>query len=104
MAADETGITAIYKKIKATDRLPSPIGVALELLRLVDAEETTAATIAPVVESVFEPPVDKVPGRGGVRRFTFRAKGKGTASLTLRLRRAWQPNPREECRFSIEVA
>lgn len=43
--------TAIYEKIKATDRLPSPTGVALELLRLADAEDTTAATITPVVES-----------------------------------------------------
>lgn len=43
--------TSVYEKIKATDRLPTPNGVALELLRLADAENTTAATITPVVES-----------------------------------------------------
>jgi hypothetical protein len=40
-----------YEKIKATDRLPSPTGVALEILRLADDEDTTAVSIAPVVES-----------------------------------------------------
>ncbi|MGD2109028.1 MAG: HDOD domain-containing protein [Phycisphaerae bacterium] len=40
-----------YARIKATDRLPSPTGVVLEIIRLVDDEETTAGILAPVVES-----------------------------------------------------
>lgn len=41
----------VYDRIKATDRLPSPSGVVLEIIRLADAEETTAELLAPVVES-----------------------------------------------------
>lgn len=41
----------IYDELKATNRLPSPTGVALEILRLADADTTTAAQMARVVES-----------------------------------------------------
>ena len=41
----------VYDRFKATDRLPSPSGVVLEIIRLADAEETTAELLAPVVES-----------------------------------------------------
>lgn len=42
---------AIYEKLKATKKLPSPAGVALEILRLVDAENTPIGAIASVIES-----------------------------------------------------
>jgi len=42
---------SIYDELKATKRLPSPTGVALEILRLADAETTTPAQMAKVVES-----------------------------------------------------
>ena len=41
----------IFAKIKATGRLPSPTGVVLKLLQMADAADTTAASIAPFVES-----------------------------------------------------
>lgn len=42
---------SIFDELKATNRLPSPTGVALEILRLADAETTTPAQMARVVES-----------------------------------------------------
>ncbi len=40
-----------YDHIKATDRLPSPNGVALELIRLTQSSESTIQEIAAVVEA-----------------------------------------------------
>ena len=42
---------AVYEKMKKTCQLPSPTGVALEILRLADNEETTIDAITSAVES-----------------------------------------------------
>jgi inhibitor of cysteine peptidase len=50
---------------------------------------------ASVLESAgdeFRPPETRALGAAGVRRWTFRVVGPGTASLRLVLRRAWDPS------------
>lgn len=42
--------TEAYQRIKATQKLPSPTGVVLEILRLTEDKETTVETLAAVVE------------------------------------------------------
>lgn len=41
----------VYELIKATDRLPSPKGIALEILRLTEDDETTVECLTAVIES-----------------------------------------------------
>jgi two-component system cell cycle response regulator len=48
---DATASTTIYEAVKASHELPSPTGVALEILRLTHDEESTIDEITAVVES-----------------------------------------------------
>ena len=41
----------VYEKLKATNRLPSPTGVALEILRMAERNDTSASDISRVVET-----------------------------------------------------
>ena len=56
---------AIYEKIKNAGKLPSPSGVALELLRLVEDEKATIDKITATVSSdpAFSMFVDELPDR-----------------------------------------
>ncbi|MCG8403820.1 MAG: HDOD domain-containing protein [Phycisphaerales bacterium] len=44
-------IKTTYESLKSTDNLPSPKGVALEIIRLANSEETTLDSIAAVIET-----------------------------------------------------
>lgn len=46
-----TASTTVYQSVKASKRLPTPTGIALEILRLTHDEESTIDDIASVVES-----------------------------------------------------
>ena len=43
--------TDAYELIKATEKLPSPKGVALEILRLTEDDSTTVESLGMVIES-----------------------------------------------------
>ena len=54
-----------------------------------------------VESSEFEPPNDLRPGAGGQRHVVLRALSAGTATVRLRLQRAWES--RAESTFEVDV-
>jgi len=53
--------------------------------------------------NAFLPPDQKSPGAGGLRRFSFRAKGAGSTALTLINKRAWQSDDQAVGTFKLAI-
>jgi inhibitor of cysteine peptidase len=67
-------------------------------------------TISSIDEVFLEPegneflsPGQATPGAGGLRRFSFRAKGAGSTALTLISKRAWQPDDQAVGVFNLAI-
>jgi len=54
-----------------------------------------------VESSEFEPPDEMRPGAGGQRHVVLRALRAGTATVRLRLQRAWESRP--ESTFEVDI-
>ncbi len=67
--------------------------------------EKPKSKIATLVSSVYNPPVQQIPGRGGSETYTFKAIGKGTTTITLAYARSWERNvaPVKVQKFKITV-
>ena len=61
--------------------------------------------IAQKVGSVYNPPSEQIPGRGGSETWTFKGIGKGRTNLTLNYVRPWEKNtpPVKTQTFAITI-
>jgi len=59
--------------------------------------------VVAVESDEFVPPSEVRPGAAGERHVTFRAAAPGTARVTLRLRRAWEPPEKAEQSYDVDV-